>query len=192
MKNILFLILITVVLCSCEEHTNQDAEINTISKKLSSQATTDDVNSFDPPMNNSIKALLYTEEKKLKVADSIYRTDIEKSNAKAYYENLKQIGFLVMINHGLIEEGTKEQKEFYINEQLNLDINLLNINNFYKLLSSSQDDFTKNELQDFSTRFYSKNKNSIEKVMKFAKVEDKIKKLEELNSSYEAFKKSLN
>lgn len=192
MKNILFLILITVVLCSCEEHTNQGAEIDTISKKLSSQATTDDVNSFDPPMNNSIKALLYTEEKKLKVADSIYRTDIEKSNAKAYYENLKQIGFLVMINHGLIEEGTKEQKEFYIKEQLNLDINLLNINNFYKLLSSCQDDFTKNELQDFSTRFYSKNKNSIEKVMKFAKVEDKIKKLEELNSSYEAFKKSLN
>ena len=65
MKNFLFLILITVVLCSCEEHTNQDAEINTISKKLSSQATTDDVNSFDPPMNNSIKALLYNILQKL-------------------------------------------------------------------------------------------------------------------------------
>jgi hypothetical protein len=190
MKKLLYLLIILPLLWSCQEESEKKPELNMFSKKLAKQAITDDVNSFQPPWSNPIMMELTNPKKELNKADSIYRAEIEKSNAKAYYLNLKQFGFIAMIEHGLIEEGTKEQKEFYINEQLSLEVNLLNFENFYALLSSSQVDFSKSELQDFAERFYSKNKNYIENNNNL-KESDKNEDLEKLTVNYEAFQRNL-
>jgi hypothetical protein len=190
MKNLIYVLLVLPLFWSCQDQVENPSEIKTLSKKIAKQAVSDDVNSYSPPMSNPIKNMLFSTSKNLTEADRIYRAHIEESNAKAYYLNLKQIGFMAMIEHGLIEEGTKEQKEFYINEQLNLEVNLLNFKNFYLLLASSQDDFSKQELLEFAERFYSKNKNYIEN-NKNLKESDKNEDLEKLNTNYDYFKNNL-
>ena len=191
MKRFICLYFASLFLMSCQEQVDSLPETNSLSKKLEKQANTDDVNAFDAPKTNPIKKLLFTTSKNLNAADSIYRAEIEKSNAKAYCHNLKELGFIALVHHGLIEDGTKEQKEFYINEQMNSQVNLPNFKNFYALLSSCQDDFSRNELQDFGEDFYTKNKNYIENKMQYRTVENEKRAITKLNSAYESFKNSL-
>lgn len=96
-------------------------------------------------------------------ADSFYQNDISKEAEAPYTTNLKNMGFTLVMDKGLAEKGTDEQKRYYINEQLKLDNNLTTIEKFYDLLLSCRTFETKESLTKSATAFYEKNRAVITK-----------------------------
>lgn len=117
----------------------------------------------------------------LEEADSFYRSNIAEEGA-----DVKNVAFSFMMEKGLAEKGTDEQKEYYVNQQLEADNNITAIDEFYALLLSCRNFMPKNDLTKNSTAFYDKNKAAINKI-KWPEVTQKNEKIKELMKEYKIF-----
>lgn len=86
-----------------------------------------------------------------------YKSDIEVT-APDYHDNLKNFWFSI-IGDRIISEGSDEVKKYFIEEQLGLQNNLMNIERFYKLLLASP--LTEEEGLVASNTFYEINEKAI-------------------------------
>ncbi|MCW4470506.1 hypothetical protein OGH69_16160 [Flavobacterium sp. MFBS3-15] len=83
-----------------------------------------------------------------------YRKDIGSARPD-YMTNLKNM-WMIIINPRVYNEGTEEQKLFFINEQLALEDNLAHFAGFYNLLISSKT-LEPAEKERIANEFYDKN-----------------------------------
>lgn len=67
------------------------------------------------------------------------------------------------MDNGLVEKGSKDQKLYYIGEQLEMQRNFANLDLFYKLLQNSTEVIGKEDLLKFSNEFYEKNLAELKK-----------------------------
>lgn len=159
MKNLIYFLL-TTFLISCNENKESVIEKKIVGDKVSKNTTKEMPGK--PPLDNPIMVELFNSSKNdLNKVDKIYKENISKSKSKDYYENLKQYGLSLVIKHGLIENGTSEQKKFYIQEQVNSLSNLPHIDNFYSLIKSKNLSISKQELSKLELTFFNKNINYI-------------------------------
>ncbi|WP_291114976.1 hypothetical protein [Flavobacterium sp. UBA6135] len=126
------------------------------------------------------------DQKGLKEVDAIYKASMPSSKNEPYYDNLRQIGFMLLISNGLIKDGTKEQKLYYINEQLESIANLPNFNDFYLLLNSLKSEVSLSELTGYSDKFFNKNLALINEIG-WKNEDEKIQKISELNEALRLF-----
>lgn len=138
-----------------------------------------------------MKELTTFKSKDLKRVDKLYRKSVKECNDFDYCDNLKQFGFRLVLEHGLLENGTKEQKLFYLNEQLNAESNLPNFNQFYSLLNALKKDIPKEDYKKFGDRFYEKNIKIIE-ATEWSNPNSKNEKLTQLKQNYKLFKRVIN
>ncbi|OYQ34705.1 hypothetical protein CHU92_11455 [Flavobacterium cyanobacteriorum] len=156
MKKFLLLCIIAGFFASCARATAQGAEVN--SPVL--EKNTEGIIPVEHPFYDIIKD---PDSYSIKDIDSYYRKEFLKVDTPDYIPNLKNYAFKILMEKGLPEHGTQEEKLFYLNEQLRLDDNFPNINNFYSLLLSSRDFLKDEELTGMADAFYEKNNKSIEK-----------------------------
>ncbi|WP_417352557.1 hypothetical protein [Flavobacterium alkalisoli] len=86
-----------------------------------------------------------------------YKSDIEVT-APDYHDNLKNFWFSIMGDR-VISEGSDEVKKYFIEEQLSLQNNLMNLERFYKLLLASP--LSEEESLVASNTFYEINEKAI-------------------------------
>lgn len=186
MKRVFLLLLVFI---SCQNQVEKEITTKNLSDKLHENATK--VYGGKPPTDNPIlKELLTSNDKDLNRVDSIYKSNIEIGKGFDYYENLKQYGFKLVMKHGLVEDGTSEQKKYYINEQISLSNNIPNFDQFYLLLKSSSTFLSKKELIDIGDMFYNKNKEYIE-MIEWPDINSKQNKLNDLYNKYDLFIKNI-
>lgn len=184
MRYLMFLFL----LISCVDEKKETIERNLIGKELNKNAT--NINSFNPPANHPVKVeLMRVEQKGLVEVDEIYKSSVPSSKNEQYYDNLRQIGFVLLLKNGLIEDGTKDQKLYYVKEQLQSSANLLNVKDFYLLLNSLKPYVPLKELNHYSNQFYSKNLSLINEI-NWEKEQDKKIEINKLNESLRLFTSS--
>lgn len=180
-----YLFFIFIVLISCNNEKNGVIERSIVGEELNKNAL--NRNSFNPPMNHPIKAeFMLVNQKGLKEVDAIYKSSVPPSQEEPYYDNLRQIGFKLLIKNGLIEKGSKEQKLFYINEQLDSSANFPNFKDFYLLINSLKTDISQKELTEYSNKFYNKNIALINEI-DWEKEDDKTQIIDELNQALGLF-----
>ncbi|MFN3640222.1 MAG: hypothetical protein ACK4UK_04825 [Flavobacterium sp.] len=151
-----YLFIFLIVFISCNSEKSTEIERNIVGKELNNNALNKE--SFNPPMNHPVKAAFMSVNPiGLKEADDIYKSSMPSSANELYYDNLRQMGFMLLIKNGLIENGTKEQKLYYINEQLESVANIPNFKDFYLLLNSLTTEVSQEVLIGFSNKFYNKN-----------------------------------
>lgn len=171
MKNYLTLVVAAFLALSCaadnETLTNNDKE-----KILEEQPIGPDAKSSAPKNNAIVKALQHPGTYNFAQADALYREYIPKSKSKKYYSTLRCLGFKLVMNNGLLLEGTPEQKRFYISEQMATDNNIPVLRDFYELLISSFDFTEEEELKNSAARFCGKNLAALED----AHLNDEVKK----------------
>jgi hypothetical protein len=145
-----------IVFISCNFEKSTEIERNLMGKELNENALNKE--SYNPPMNHPVKAAFMSVNPiGLKEADGIYKSSMPSSKNELYYDNLRQIGFMLLVKNGLIEYGTVEQKLYYINEQLESVSNMPNFKDFYLLLNSLKSEVSQEVLIEFSNKFYNKN-----------------------------------
>ena len=83
-----------------------------------------------------------------------YKKDISTAQSD-YLTNLKNM-WLTALNNRVYEDGTEDQKLFFINEQLALENNLAHFTGFYNLLATSKK-LTKDEKVSMADAYYDKN-----------------------------------
>jgi hypothetical protein len=172
-------------LISCNNEKNEVIETSIVGKELNQNAS--NRNSFNPPSDHPIKVeFKLVDQKGLNEVDLIYKSSVPTSKNEPYYDNLRQVGFMLMVRNGLIEEGTKQQKLYYINEQLESAANLPNYNDFYLLLNSLKSEVSLSELTGYSDKFYNKNLALIKEIG-WENEEEKTQKINELNAALSLF-----
>lgn len=119
-------------------------------------------------------------------ADSFYRNEIVKEGNTTYGTDVKNTAFSMLIDKGLADNGTEEQKKYYVNEQLKLDNNLPSVKQFYALLLSCRSFMPKEELTKNAAAFYDKNKAAINKI-KWPEPAQKNGKITELMKEHKVF-----
>lgn len=87
----------------------------------------------------------------------MYKKDIQHITGTDYASNLKNFGFHFVMEKGLLKEGTHAEKKYYLDEQMAIDVNLLNLENFYLLLSDSANFLGKKKADAYDAAFYDKN-----------------------------------
>ncbi|MDP2159123.1 MAG: hypothetical protein Q8K02_01465 [Flavobacterium sp.] len=180
-----YLFIIFIFFVSCNNDKNEVIESAIVGEELHENAL--NRNSFNPPSDHPIKAEFMLEDQKgLNEVDAIYRSSVPSSKNEPYYDNLRQIGFMLMIRNGLIEYGTKQQKLYYINEQLESSANLPNFNDFYLLLNSLKSEVSAKELTSYSDKFYTKNLALINETS-WENEDIKTQKINELNEALRLF-----
>lgn len=179
------LLLLSAIIISCNNEKNEVIERSIVGEQLHQNAL--NRNSFNPPSDHPVKAEFMLEDQKgLNEVDAIYKTSMPSTKNEPYYDNLRQIGFMLMIRNGLIKDGTKEQKLYYINEQLESVANLPNFNDFYLLLNSLKSHVSLKKLTEYSDKFYNKNLALINEIG-WEKEEDKTKEINKLNEALKLF-----
>lgn len=179
------LLLLSVIMISCNNEKNEVIENAIVGEELHQNAL--NRNSFNPPADHPIKAEFMLEDQKgLNEVDAIYKASMPSTKNEPYYDNLRQIGFMLLISNGLIKDGTKEQKLYYINEQLESVANFPNFNNFYLLLNSLKSDVSAKELTSYSDKFYTKNLALINETS-WENEDIKTQKINELNEALRLF-----
>lgn len=188
MKNLflsIFAVILPLSLISCHNEKNEAIEKSIVDEKLHQKAL--NKNSFNPPSDHPIKVeFKLVNQKGLKEVDAIYQASMPASKNEPYYDNLRQFGFMLMIRNGLIEEGTKEQKLYYMNEQLESVANIINFNDFYLLLNSLKSEVSLSELTGYSDKFYNKNLALINEIG-WENEDEKTQKINELNAALKLF-----
>lgn len=155
-KIIIFTSLICITLTSCSE--DKEVQIDTSAKTLKKTAGTG-VKGEIPDGMKVFSVFSNNENLSLTELQKLYIDDAKKSTGQDYEANLKNMWF-VLINKKLLKEGTNEQREFFIKEQMALDNNLPHFKSFYKLLASAST-IQKEERIKLSKAFYDKNKKAI-------------------------------
>lgn len=183
MKNILFGILFVFI--SCNEQNDTIIEQQIVGDELKKNGVSD-LSSKPSPKHPIITELLTFESKNLSRIDALYRKSITECADLEYCDNLKQYGFKLVIKHGLLDEGTNEQKLFYVNEQLESTSNFPNFNEFYSLLKSLKKDISNDRLRKHAVDFYDKNLKLIEDI-DWPTSESKNNKIIELKQNHKLF-----
>ncbi len=112
----------------------------------------------DHPINlMELTATRYT----FREVDKMYRKHIKNVKGVHYETNLKNAGFRLVMERGLIKEGTPADKEFYLKQQLGVDVNLVNFEKFYLLLVDSKCFLGFKKALEYDHLFYNKNRNEI-------------------------------
>lgn len=93
--------------------------------------------------------------------DKIYRKKIKNVKGVPYETNLKNAGFRLVMERGLIKYGTPADKEFYLKEQLGVTVNLVNFEKFYLLLLDSKRFLGIKKAYEYDLLFYNKNRKEI-------------------------------
>lgn len=180
-----YLFFIFLFFISCNTEKNEIIERSIVGEELHQNAI--NRKSFHPPMDHPIQVeFKLVEQKGLVEVDKIYKSTVPTSKNEPYYDNLRQFGFMLLIRNGLIEDGTKEQKLYYINEQLESSANLANGKDFYLLLNSLKSEVSLKELKEYSDKFYNKNIALVNEI-NLEKEEDKIKEINKLNEALGLF-----
>lgn len=190
MKKFILVLAVYCTFVSCQEASGGVFKNNSSIEKVKDVVSTDTLLS-KPPTDNPIMLQFFVVKKNLNKADEVYRKYINEAKSLPYYDNLRQYGFQALIKHGLIENGTREQKLFYITEQLNSVANLANISEFYALLTSGDKSFTKDESINFGKRFYLKNLNLIENELEYSSDEIKTDRILKLKMNYKVFNRKV-
>lgn len=99
----------------------------------------------------------------LNTMDKIYREEFAHPDSLKldYNQTARQMAFFFMMQNGLKEKGTPDQKQYYIKEQIAMDQNIAGIENFYELLASGSEIFDKVQLESLGDAFYDKHYKSI-------------------------------
>ena len=177
--------MLLVTLTSCNNDKNEVIENTIIGEELHQNALKR--NSFNPPADHPIKVeFKLVNQKGLNEVDAIYKASMPASKNEPYYDNLRQFGFMLMIRNGLIAEGTKEQKLYYMNEQLESVANIINFNDFYLLLNSLKSEVSLSELTGYSDKFFNKNLALINEIG-WENEDEKTQKISELNEALRLF-----
>lgn len=158
---VIYVVCASLLLLACQKE-NEKVVLDQVNGRRAADAELEIAESKPPRNHPMFEALMQDPSPSLQFCDSIYRTTVLADKGKSYFENLKQYGFLAVIESGLINSGTTEQKQYYINEQLRSTSNLPNIKNFYQLLTSLKGRSNTNELIKQGTAFYVKNLKIIE------------------------------
>jgi hypothetical protein len=155
MKKIIYLIAF-FALFSCQNSKDNDIESQLRGLEVNNQSKTSVLGK--PPVDNPLFVeLLNFKEVDLNRVDKLYIKSINEAKGQEYLDNLKQFGFHLIMRHGLLETGTAEQKQYYINEQLNSQANFANILDFYSLIMSGKNNLSGTELKNIENLFFSKN-----------------------------------
>jgi hypothetical protein len=122
--------------------------------------------------------------------DRIYREEFAHPDSlKLSYNNtVRQMAFVFMMNNGLKDKATTDQKRYYIDEQIAMKVNISGIENFYLLLASLKDVYSEKEIEDLALNFYDKNYANITTSEYFT--DDKIF-ISRLDKSYKDFKSTV-
>lgn len=125
----------------------------------------------------------------LQKLDNLYREEFNHPDSLAldYNTNVKNKAFFILMQKGLADEGTPEQKQYYINQQLKLDNNLSNLERFNELLLSSLDFIGEEEALKMASDFYDKNRLVIQEI-NWKNTEEEQAKVTELNNEYDSLK----
>lgn len=94
--------------------------------------------------------------------DAFYRREIEKADGLDHTTNLKNMGFHLVMEKGLLKEGTDVQKKYYLDQQMSLESNLPNFTNFYRLLVASRNLLGLKQAMEYARSFQTKNQMAIE------------------------------
>lgn len=191
MKHFLTLVIFLVLLISCQEQSDKNIELSIVQEKVSENAKLR-TNGKVPSDNPIMLEMLNFEHKDLNRIDLLYKEIIENYKNEDYYNNLKQYGFILLLEHGLIEDSDIERKMYYIQEQMNLPNNYPNFKNFYDLLLSLKDQIDKQNIFNIADEFYSKNDLALKNNIHWSDDELKKKKQTELNQQYKLFYRYIN
>lgn len=160
MKKLFYLLACTILACtalfiSCSEDKEAaPADVTTkslpvVTERAKSEVPRDRLiyNTLGDAPNLSLNELL-----------DLYKKDISTAEPD-YSTNLKNMWFTVLKNR-LYDEGTEEQKLFYINESVALENNLAHFTGFYNLLTASKL-LDRAEKEAISNSYYEKNLKAI-------------------------------
>ncbi len=148
----LVILLMSTLLFACTENGNEINDLTGNNKNSGNKENTD----FED-LKSQLFLITNKSDVSLNEIDEFYKDKILASNE----QNIKHLGFYMMMKHGLAESSDSKNKFFYINEQLGLDQNVANITNFYTLLRSCEDCFSEEKLMEIEKVFYEKNYNRI-------------------------------
>ncbi|QEE51054.1 hypothetical protein FUA48_16160 [Flavobacterium alkalisoli] len=133
MKKIFCILAFTSLFVGCSD----DKDTTTEDTSLKSKVVTEERAGGMIPRDRIIyNTLSDAESIPLTKLEELYKEDVRTAEAD-YTTNLKNM-WLTLINHRVYNEGTEEQKLFWINEQIALDNNLPHFTGFYNLLASSK------------------------------------------------------
>ena len=128
MKKIILLSgILAIISCSSEE----TAKKQIAAESMSNQRLIGTI----PPQHKVYQGLLA--EYDLNQFDKLYREDFNHPDSLKldYNISVKALGFYLLMQKGLAEKGTLEQKKYYLDQQLKLDGNVPDVERFYLLLS---------------------------------------------------------
>lgn len=117
--------------------------------------------SFIPAKHNIYKGLLA--EYDLNKFDELYRTEFAHPDSLhlEYNQNVRIVAFVLLMEKGLAEKGTPEQKQYYLEQQLKMEGNLPDTKHFYALLESCMTSMSTKTVSEIENRFY---EESLEKL----------------------------
>lgn len=131
------------------------------SNNKSDSVTLDDDKSIIP-MNRLIFTIMGDVDKYTSTQlYEFYKIDVAESDDK-YVEDLKNMWFC-LINSKICNEGSEEQKRYFLNEQISLSSNMPNYGKFYFLLRSCSF-MEREEMDRIASQFYFKNKTVLENI----------------------------
>lgn len=177
MKHSIFYIIIAVLTISCSDdkvtNTN-DGDLNQISYKK------DNSIKGSIPEQMEIKKVFSGERKAETLADLeiLYKKDTNTSQGTDYDTNLKNMWLILIYKRLLNDEGTEEQKKYFINEQLKLEHNLPHLENFVNLLFETKS-LSNEDRDSFFEKFVDINTKAINQIV-WKTPKEKEEKLQEL------------
>ena len=166
---LLLLVLLTTFFVQAQKSKNTDAAAEENKSKI--------------PATHAVYSMA---DYSLSEADSFYHNGITKEDNAVYSTDVKNTAFSILMDKGLADKGTEEQKKYYVSEQLKLDNNSTTYKQFYTLLLSCRSFMPKDELTKNAAAFYDKNKAAINK-MKWAEPAQKNEKITELMKEHKVF-----
>ncbi|MFN2261651.1 MAG: hypothetical protein ABR595_06260 [Psychroflexus sp.] len=127
-----FFLLILFGFFGCQTEQNQD--------KKTAVSELKNTPNFDQPgiiprSHEFFDILWNNEDYSLDDLDQYYKTEVAENEAH-FTHNLKHRMFLELMHKGLAEQGTPEQKKYYLDEQMEMKNNLPTITDFHVLLKS--------------------------------------------------------
>lgn len=181
----LFFLMIIFGLLSCqnEQETNNQEAVNELKN-------TPDFNQpgIIPRSHEFFEILWNIEDYSLNDLDQYYKSEVAENDAH-FSHNLKHRMFLELMHKGLAEQGTPEQKKYYLDEQMDLKNNLPTITDFHVLLKSyGINHLTFEECMAIRDEFLDKNDAVIEK-MTWSDPAKKKEKIDEIAQEVRNFNK---
>ena len=172
MKHIIpYLIVFAMLMagCSIEEESAEITEVN-VKSLIDKQRENGEV-----PKGRGFYTIMHDPSQySLDELIDLYKKDIKGIEQEDYNSNLKNM-WLVILYPRLIEEGSDDDKLYFIEEQMNMDSNLPHVDKFYTLIFNCNK-LSKEEKWEKFTVFSKKNMEVVEKIQ-WRSPEEKKRKL---------------